>query len=188
MVARGTLRVQPEDSTELIKITMKSSRPDEAAAVVNTFLKAYLSIVACEESRCEDDKIAVLEEESRELGAKLQKQRRAIGAMTREYGTASLTARQQMKLESISALQHKLTEFEMEIIALQIKEPMLATRIGGNRAARSDPFTVRFYQRRSDGQNPDHECRPVEQELMIAKQQLTPSTLRCVVKPNWLKH
>lgn len=176
MVARGTLRVQPEDSTELIKITMKSSRPDEAAAVVNTFLKAYMSIVACEESRCEDDKRAVLEEESRELGAKLQKQRRAIGAMTREYGTASLTARQQMKLESISALQHKLTEFEMEKIALQIKEQMLVNQDSAG-IAPHDLIRLRY-----DFINADlmvktltTNAAQLEQELMIAKQQLTPS-------------
>jgi uncharacterized protein involved in exopolysaccharide biosynthesis len=75
MVNSGTLQVKPEDNTELIKITMKSSEPAQAATTVNTLLKAYMNMVAAEEGKGENDKIAILENEAAALNQKLQRKR-----------------------------------------------------------------------------------------------------------------
>lgn len=176
MVISRTLRVEPEDSTELIKITMKSSRPEEAAIIVNTFLKEYMALVTGEESQWDDDKLAILQNEAKALQNKLQRQRRAVNEMTEEYGTASLNARQQMKLDRISALQSRLTEFEMEKIALQIKEQLLAN---GEHSNLSPHELVRL---RYEFVNADLMVKTLtmntaqlEQDLIIARQRLAPT-------------
>ena len=173
IVTSGTLRVEPEDNTELIKITMKSSEPHRAAAIVNAFLKAYMAIVAGEESASEDGRIAVLENERRTLAEKLQRQRKAVSEITKEYGAGSLTSRQEMKLERVAALQNKITEFEMQKIALKLKEQLLEdgqeVRIGPHELVRL----------RYDFINADlmvkaltMNAAELEQELMVARQQL----------------
>lgn len=174
MVNSGTLRVKHEDNTELIKITMKSPEPEQAAAIVNSFLKAYMNMVAAEECKSEDDKIAVLENEAAALSQKLRRQRTAIGEMTREYGTASLTARQEMKLKRLSDLQNKITEFEMGRITLKVKEKLLENK----RELEIEPQEL--IRLRYDFINADLMVKTLtintvqlDQELIFAKQQLT---------------
>jgi len=188
MVNSGTLQVEHEDNTELIKITMKSSEPKQAAAIVNSFLKAYMNMVAAEECKSEDDKIAILENEADAYSQKLQRQRTAIGEMTREYGTDSLTARQEMKLKRISDLQNKITEFEMGKIALKVKEKMLENK----RKLEIEPQEL--IRLRYDFINADLMVKTLttstaklDQELILAKQQLTETNPALVRKVEIVK-
>jgi len=183
MVNSGTLRAEHETNTELIKITMKSPEPEQAAAIVNSFLKAYMNIVAAEECKSEDDKITVLEDEAALFNRKLQRQRTAIGEMTREYGTASLTARQEMKLNRIADLQNKITEFEMDRIALKVKEKLLENK----RELEIEPHEL--IRLRYDFINADLMVKALttgaaklDQELIVAKQQLTETNPKLVRK------
>ncbi len=174
MVNSGTLRVKPEDNTELIKITMKSSEPEQAATTVNALLKAYMNMVAAEEGKGENDKIAILENEAAALSQKLQRQRTVISEMTREYGTASLTSRQEMKLKRIADLQNKITEFEMDKITLKVKEKLLENK----HELEIEPHEL--IRLRYDFINADRmvealttSTAKLDQELIVAKQKLT---------------
>ncbi len=121
----GNLRVEPENNTELIKISMKNANPSEAAQIVNSFIRAYMAIVVSNEAKGEDHKLTVLENERRLLADKLDRQRQNIREMAQEYGTDSLSSRQQMMMQRVAALQSKLTEFEMEKIASKVKLQLL---------------------------------------------------------------
>ncbi|HUV41730.1 MAG TPA: polysaccharide biosynthesis tyrosine autokinase [Sedimentisphaerales bacterium] len=127
-VSSGALKVDPENNTELIKISMNSADPKEAADIVNAFVRAYMAIVVSDEAKDEDHKITVLENERRVLSDKLQRQRQSIREMAQEYGTHFLTSRQEMMLNRVAALQVKLTEFQMEKIALKVKAKLLESR------------------------------------------------------------
>ena len=116
-----SLKVAPERNTELIKISMKSPEPEHASFIVNSFVRAYMAIVVAEESKGENYRLRVLEDERKALSNKLQRQRRAIHELAQEYGTQSLTGRQEMMLQRVATLQQKLTEFDVEKIALKIK-------------------------------------------------------------------
>lgn len=191
MVNNGTLQAKPEDNTELIKITMKSSEPEQAATTVNTLLKTYMSMVAAEESRGENDKIAILENEAAALNQKLQRQRTVIGEMTREYGTASLTTRQEMKLTRIADLQNKITELEMDKITLRLQEKLLENK----HELEIEPHEL--IRLRYDFINADlmvealtTSTAKLDQELIVAKQKMTetnPELTRKIEVANTLK-
>lgn len=173
---RGNLRVLPEKNTELIKISMKNPDTQKCAAIVNAFLRAYMAIVVSEEAKGEDHKLTVLENERRVLSDKLQRQRQTINEMAQEYGTQSLTSRQEMMLRRVAALQAKLTEFEMDKITLKVKEQLL-------RGKEKQPIEPeKLLRLRYEFTNSDLMVRTLtinvanlDQGLIVAKQQLAPT-------------
>lgn len=172
----GRLRVLPEKNTELIKISMKSANPKEAARIVNSFIRAYMAIVVSDEAKDENRKLTVLENERRVLSDKLERQRRTIREMAQEYGTQSLNGRQEMMLQRVTALQAKLTEFEMDKIALKIKMQLLE----GKQERTIEPEEL--LRLRYDFTNADLMVRTLtaniaqlDQGLIVAKQELAPT-------------
>jgi len=172
----GSLRVAPESNTELIKISMKSDNPKKAVNIVNSFVRAYMSIVVSEEAKDEDDKLTILENERGVLGKKLEIQRQAIREMTQEYGTHSLSRRQEMMLERVVALQAKLTEFEMDKIALSVKVHLLQSKQGRS-IEPEELLKLRYDFTNSDPmvQTLMANVAQLEQGLIIAKQLLAPA-------------
>jgi succinoglycan biosynthesis transport protein ExoP len=176
MLSSGSLRVAPESNTELIKISMKSDNPKKAASIVDSFVRAYMSIVVSEEAKDEDDKLTILENERRALGKKLEGQRQAIREMTQEYGTHSLSRRQEMMLERVVALQAKLTEFEMDKIALSVKVHLLQGKQGRS-IEPEELLKLRYDFTNSDPmvQTLTANVAQLEQGLIVAKQLLAPA-------------
>lgn len=176
MLNSGSLRVAPESNTELIKVNMKSDNPKKAARIVDSFVRAYMSIVVSEEAKDEDDKLTILENERRAIGKKLERQRQAIREMTQEYGTHSLSRRQEMMLERVVALQAKLTEFEMDKIALSVKVHLLQGKQGRN-IEPEELLKLRYDFTNSDPmvQTLTANVAQLEQGLIIAKQLLAPA-------------
>lgn len=175
-MADNKLTVAPEDNTELIKISVKSPNPDNAAKIANAFVQAYMTIVASEEVKDGDHKLTVLENERRVVAEKIERQRKTLNDMAQEFGTIVLDNRQQMMMNHLSKLQEKLTELELERIVLQTKIDLHSTK-------QEKTVTPEMMAKlRHDFINSDlmvqtttSNVANLEQLLITAKQQLAPT-------------
>jgi len=111
--------------TELIKVTMKSNKTEEAKQIVDSFIRAYMAVEVSSSAQGEDRKLTVLEDERKVLAEKLQRQREAIHQLAQEYGTTTLSDRQGMMLERVSSLLAELTKIEARRINLEAQAQLL---------------------------------------------------------------
>ena len=126
----GRFLIEPESNTELIKISMNSTDPKKAERIVNAFMRAYMSIVVSRETEDENQELSILEDERKLLLAEFNQKKQEIRALAEEYGTDSLSTRQEITLQRVGALRSKLTEFETQKITLQVKEQLLQQKQG----------------------------------------------------------
>lgn len=175
-IADDRLTVAPEDNTELIKISVKSSNPSNAAKIANSFVQAYMTIVATEELKDGDHKLTVLEDERRIMAEKIERQRKTLNDMAQEFGSVVLDNRQQMMMNHLAKLQEKVTELELERIVLQ-------TKIDLHSSQKEKTVTPEVMAKlRHDFINSDlmvqtttSNVANLEQVLITAKQQLAPT-------------
>jgi len=111
--------------TQLIRVTMKSTKPQEAELIVNAFIRNYMAVEVSNSAQGEDQKLTVLENERKVLAEKLQSQRTAITQLAQEYGTAALDGRQNMMLQRVSSLLAELTRIEARRIGLEAQVQLL---------------------------------------------------------------
>jgi succinoglycan biosynthesis transport protein ExoP len=121
LAMNGGLEVESERNSELIKIRMKGANPGELSQIVDAFVRAYMGVVVSEEAKGGDQNLTILEDESRTLSNKLEKQRQ----VAQEYGTLALDEYRQMKLERVATLQTQLTEIQTRKITLQAQVELL---------------------------------------------------------------
>jgi len=113
------------DNTELIKVTMRSTNSEEARQIVNSFISSYLAVEVAADAMRDDQKLHVLENESKVLAMKLKISREQIRHLSQEYGTATPWERQDVMLKRVTALQGELTEIEASRIRLEGKVLLL---------------------------------------------------------------
>jgi capsular exopolysaccharide synthesis family protein len=176
VVNSGTLSVKAERNSELIKISMKNSDDQEAAQIVDAFVRAYMAIVVSDEAKGGDRKLTVLENERRVLTEKLDRQRRTIREMAQEYGTSALTGRQEIMLQRVAALHAELTTIEMRKIALDAQVQLLEAT-GEQGMAPEQLLTLRHDFINADlmVQTLTTNSAQVEQDLIVVKQNLAPT-------------
>ncbi|MHC4157766.1 MAG: polysaccharide biosynthesis tyrosine autokinase [Planctomycetota bacterium] len=121
----GVITSVADRRTELIKITLKSTRPEEDKQIVNSFIRAYMAVEVSSSAQGEDRKLTVLEDERKVLAEKLQRQREAIHQLAQEYGTTTLAGRQDMMLQRVSSLLAELTKIEARRINLEAQVQLL---------------------------------------------------------------
>lgn len=169
----GRFMVEPEGDTELIKISMKSTESKTAQRIVNAFMQAYMAVVVSKETDDENQKISILENERKMLLAKLNQQKQDIRELADEYGTDSLTARQEITLQRVGALRSKLTEFETQKITLQVKAQLLEQK-QGTTLEPEDMIRLRHEFINADlmVQSLAGSIAQLEQGLVVIKQQL----------------
>jgi succinoglycan biosynthesis transport protein ExoP len=169
------LVIEPPENTELIKIIMKSKAPEQAEEVVNALIRAYMAVEATEFVRGGDEKLAVLEDKLRELSDKRQQQRQIVRQMSDEFGTATLTDRQQMMLQQVMTLQTEITKVQTRKMDLETQIQMLEKTAEGtiplekvmemrNEFIKADP------QLRTLSDN----VAQLEQGMVVALQAMTP--------------
>jgi uncharacterized protein involved in exopolysaccharide biosynthesis len=118
-IRNGVIEGAAIDNTELIKVTMRSTNPEEARQIVDSFISNYMSVEVAAAAMSDEQKIKVLEDESRVLSMKLKNSREQIRQLSQEYGTATLGERQEMMLKRVAALQGELTQIEADRIKLE---------------------------------------------------------------------
>jgi len=171
--------------TELIAVSMKSMRPQEASLMVDSFIRNYMAIYAYGATKEEEGTLRLLESQKNELQVKMQQENQQIRQLAQEYGSTSLGSRQDMMVQRVTALLADLTRLEASRITLEADlqvpdpqdampqavqpvdanavpfAPVLAAR---NQYVNSEPMVQELTRR----------IVALEQELILAKQTMAP--------------
>jgi len=165
----NNITVDTDRHSELIKITMTSRIPAEAAQIVDSFVKAYMAIEVSKEAQGGDQKLAVLENENRVLTDKIERLRRTVYQLAEEYGSTVLTGRQEIMLKRVADIQTELTTIQTRKITLEAQQQ------SGNQSMSPD----KLLKMRYDFINTDPTVQvlagnitQLDQELIVAKQTL----------------
>jgi len=121
----GIITSSATRNSELVEITMTSDNPEEAQKIVDAFIQAYMLIEVSNSLQGQDQMLTVIENERKVLAEKLENQRDAIRKLGQEYGSITLTGRQDMMLGRVSSWLSELTKVEAKRIALETQIKML---------------------------------------------------------------
>jgi capsular exopolysaccharide synthesis family protein len=159
-------------NSELVKITMTSRNPIEAAQIVDAFVKAYMAIEVLKEAQGGDQKLAVLENEQTVLTDKLERLRQTIHQMAEEYGSTALTDRQEIMLKRIADIQTELTKIQTRKITLEAQQ-----QLGQQEISPDKLFKMRYEFINTDPmvQVLASNITQLDQGLIVAKQTLAPT-------------
>jgi uncharacterized protein involved in exopolysaccharide biosynthesis len=162
-----------ERNTELVEITMTGDNPEEAKKIVDAFIQAYMLIEVSDSLQGRDQTLTIIENERKVLGEKLNSQREAIRQLGQEYGSISLTGRQDMMMGRVSNWHGELTKVEAKRITLEAQIKMLEEK----KTSYSPEEKMKM---RDDFINSDFSIQElmkreaqVEQELFISRQIMT---------------
>ena len=161
---------------ELIKVTMWSTREEEAKQIVDTFIKAYMETEVVSANEDENRQLALLEGERDTLYEKTQNDRQTIYQLAQEWGRADLQARQDVMLQRVGSLQTTLASVEAERIRLEAQVQLL------ERTREQAIAPEELLKMRRDYINEDPSVTALtdritesEQEIVAAKQALSPT-------------
>ncbi|MCH9021214.1 MAG: AAA family ATPase, partial [Planctomycetes bacterium] len=126
MLDDKTINVGPEKNTELLKITMIHTIPNESKKIVNAFIHAYMAIDAADENRGGGARLAALEVQRQFLQSKIEMEQQAIKQLGLEYGSVDLISRQEMMLQKELALRNEITRLEIRSMDLEIRQKLLS--------------------------------------------------------------
>ncbi len=111
--------------TELIEVTMRSTKPDEAKQIVNAFITAYMALEGSRSGEHENRTLAALDDERKTLVKKLDDYRTKLRDSAQQYGTTALGGRQNMATQRVNALLAELTRIEVRRINLEAQVQFL---------------------------------------------------------------
>jgi len=117
-VNNDIISIQPEHRTELISIKMMTESPDEAELIVNAFITSYAEIARSDEDKSENENLTVLDDQQRILAEKIERHRETLRQLAVEFGTDTLTSRQEIMLEQVRSFQAELTAIGIRRISL----------------------------------------------------------------------
>ena len=173
-VNNNVITISPARQTELIEITMRTSKPKEAGIIIDAFIRAYMAIEGQKSTQDEDQRLGILESERRALSDKLQKEREVIGQLAQEFGTASLDDRQKMMLDRVSSLLGELTKVEAQRIKAE-------ARIESIEKGQEQTMPEEWLKKRKEFINNDPTLQELvrnsvrlEEELISSRQLMTP--------------
>lgn len=118
-IRQGVIKSAVAERTELIKVTMRSANPEESRQIVDSFISNYMAVEVSAASMRDEQKLSVLENESKILSRKLKIEREQIRQLSQEYGTTALGERQEVMLKRVMVLQGELAEIEASRIRLE---------------------------------------------------------------------
>ncbi|MBA7485552.1 hypothetical protein ES707_21100 [subsurface metagenome] len=173
-ISDGFITVAPGRRDELIGITMKSLKPEEAKQIVDSFINAYMAVEVLSSTREQSNKLKVLEDEQSVLAAKLKSHRDKIRQSAQEYGTTTLDNQQVIIMQRVSMLLSELSKVQARRISLEAQvqfleqfpqqgiepEGLLRKR---NEYINSDPTVLELIRN----------IIQLDRDLIIAKQTLT---------------
>jgi len=121
----GIINVTSSRQSELIEISMDSTKPGEAEQIVNAFIRHYMAVEGLSSIEGQDQELRVLEDQRRVLGEKLQNRHAEIRQLAQEYGTTALTGQQDMMLQRVNTLLGELTKLEARRVNLESQVQLL---------------------------------------------------------------
>jgi capsular exopolysaccharide synthesis family protein len=126
-ISDGVITATPPRRTELIEVTMKSTKPAEARQIVNTFISGYMVLEGGRATRDKNETFATLESEQKRLVGSLEDRRKKLRELAQQYGTTTLGGRQDMALQRVTTLLAELTRIEARKISLEAQVQFLQT-------------------------------------------------------------
>jgi uncharacterized protein involved in exopolysaccharide biosynthesis len=124
-ISRGVVTAVYARGTELIEVSMKSTKPDEAKQIVNAFVSAYMTLEGSRSIRDEDNTLGILESERKRLAQQLNDHRDKLRTLAQQYGTTTLGGRQDMARRRVDVLLAELTRIEVHRINLEAQVKFL---------------------------------------------------------------
>jgi succinoglycan biosynthesis transport protein ExoP len=172
----GTIKVTAPRGRELIEISMYSINDKEAMQIVDAFINAYMEIGVTSSTQDEDKKLMALEDERKVRTEEMDSLRKQIYRLAQEYGTATLSGRQDMMLRNVSNLLSRLTELEAAKMNLEAQIHLLER----NREEPVPPDELMKMRQQYINKDPSvgaltKRITQLEQSLIIARQTLTPT-------------
>jgi len=184
-ISSGDISAQARRGSELIVVTMVSTKPDEARQIVDSLIRNYMAVSAYRDTLKEEADLRLLENHRKELTERLQQHYEQIRQLGQLYGTTFLDSRQDMVTQRLASLMAELSRIEATRIGmeaeLQVPEPVDvnapvimpedvnaiiagSTILSRNQYINADPLVQDLTRRIID----------LEQELIVARQSLTP--------------
>jgi capsular exopolysaccharide synthesis family protein len=175
-IFRGIITAAPARRNQLIKVTMESTNPSEAKEIVNSFIRNYMAVEVSSSTDDQNRKLGVLTDERKVLAGKLRMGRKDIRQLAQEYGTTTLSGRQDMMLQRVTTLLAKLTEVEAQRINLEAQVQLLE-QTKDQAIAPEELLRIRNEYVSSDPtiQELTRNIVQLERELIIAEQTLVPN-------------
>jgi len=118
-IQNGIITAAPARRTELIEVTVKIANANEGKQIVDAFINAYMVLEGSRTTEDENKKLATLESERKTLIQKLDDHRTKLRDLAQQYGTTTLSGRQDMALQRVNVLLAELTRIEARRINLE---------------------------------------------------------------------
>jgi polysaccharide biosynthesis transport protein len=174
-IFNGKIKISAPKETELIDITMRNTDASEAKQIVDAFINAYMAVGVASSNTEEDKTLTILEDERKVRLEEINAYREQIYRLAQEYGTDTLSGRQDMKLKNIADLLSKLTEIQAQKVKLEASVQLL------ERSKEQQIPPDELMKMRREFVNGDasvvvltNNIAKLDQELIIAKETLTP--------------
>ncbi len=187
-IINDRIKILTDRHSELIKIRMQDRNADQAGTIVNEFIQAYMNLQALKESDKSKSKIRKLESEQKVYANKIEQKRQIIRQLSEEYGTSNLDSRQSMMLNRVAGIQSKLTDIQTQILGLETRYEIFEQRDSNS----TSPDRILKLKNDYINSNPTiqvltHNIAQLDQQLILAEQQLAPTNPELLQKQNLLK-
>ncbi len=177
------LIVSSDGDTELIKIAMKGDDPEKTAEIANAFVRVYMTVAASDEIKSSELQMATLEKERKSLEDEIKTHNASLYDLAQQYGTSTLTGRQEIIMNRVAKLQEKLTEFEMDKIALQVKINLLQNKkVKADVPKNPEKLHSDFVNADPVVQALSENVAKLEQELVVAREQMVSTNPKLIRK------
>jgi len=120
-----SLKASADRNSSLLFVSATTGDPRASATIANAAVRAYMKIEGTSEASSEEEKLRTLERERASASEKLRGLYEAAYQLGEEFGTTDLTAREQVMLAQVQALQEKLTQVQTMLLMLQMQESKL---------------------------------------------------------------
>ncbi|MBC8218563.1 MAG: polysaccharide biosynthesis tyrosine autokinase [Planctomycetes bacterium] len=175
IVVDKSIMVETDRSSELIKVTMQNTDPEEAKQIVDAFITAYMDIEVVRALEDENQQLKLLESTRDILFTQMENDREKMYQLGQEFGSVSLENREGMKLQRVAELLTMLTTVQGERMKLEAQVQLL------ERTKEQPISPAELMQMRQDLINLDPAVlalmptiSQLEQEYIVAKQTLQP--------------
>ncbi|MHC4628032.1 MAG: exopolysaccharide transport family protein, partial [Planctomycetota bacterium] len=175
IVVDKSITVLADGRSELIKVTMQNTNPEEAKQIVDAFITAYMDIEVVSALEDENQQLKLLEARRDALSAQMDSDRETMYQLGQEFGSVSLQSREDMQLQRVAELLSMLTTVQGERMELEARVQDL------ERTTEQHISSAELLQVRQDYVNQDPAVlalmptiSQLEQELIADKQTLQP--------------
>jgi polysaccharide biosynthesis transport protein len=122
------LEVKPVKDSRLVTIAISTPDPELSARLANAHAKAYIAEGLNIRNRASKEALAFLEAKAKDLRLRLQASEAALNAFRREKGIVSLDEKENVVVDRLADLNRRLTEAEVDKIALESQAIMIRNR------------------------------------------------------------